>query len=485
VVAVLGNATSAGDVDSSVVAVFGDSHVTGHAGDVVAVMGNVFVNSRVDRSVVAVMGSIELGPSAEIGGDVAVIGGELIKDPRAIVHGGIENVLGGLVAHLPFTHAWLHRCLLYGRPLALGPGLEWAWGLALGFLVLYVLLGLLFPRAIEQCATTFERHPGESLVTSLAAILLGPVVTILLLLTLIGVLAVPFLVAALIGAVLFGKAGMLAWIGRRCAPFLGSRPPHTVLAILVGGALVLALYCVPIVGFIVWFLLALLALGVALYATLLAGRAARGTRPLAFRPPPQMPPPPREPPPAGAFDPLGAAQQARSASDSAASADAAAPGPAAPGAGGPGANASAGPSGAGAAAAPALSPMDLLALPRAGFWPRMGGLLIDLVLVGMLFGWSHRGNEPQLILLALYGAVMWKLKGATVGGLICGLRVVRADGREIDWPTAIVRALGCFLSLAVIGLGFIWIAIDEHQQAWHDKIAGTLVVRVPPGMAHL
>jgi uncharacterized RDD family membrane protein YckC len=473
VIAVLGNATSAGEVDDSVVAIFGDSHVTGHTGSVVTVAGNVYVNSRIDDGVVAVLGNVELGPSAEIAGDVAVIGGTLIRDPHAIVHGGIENVLGDLAMHLPVSHEWLHRCLLYGRPLALGPGLGPAWALALGFLALYIFLGLLFPGAIEQCVTTLERHPGESLVTSLAAILLGPVVTILLVVTLFGVLAVPFLLAALFAAALFGKAGIMAWIGRRCAPFLGTSLPHNLIAILLGGAIVLALYCVPVVGFIVWFLLALLALGVALYATLLAGRAARRARLSAM-------PPPHGPPPASPFDPLAARQQARPSTGSAAAGAAAAAG-----VGGASASAASGPGAAAAAAAPALSPVELLALPRAGFWLRMGGLLIDLVLVGLLFGWSHTGNEPELILLALYGAVMWKLKGATIGGLIFGLRVVRADGREIDWPTAIVRALGCFVSLAAIGLGFIWIAVDEHHQAWHDKIAGTLVVRVPPGMTHL
>ena len=76
---------------------------------------------------------------------------------------------------------------------------------------------------------------------------------------------------------------------------------------------------------------------------------------------------------------------------------------------------------------------------------------------------------------------MWKLRGSTVGGIVLDLQVVRLDGREIDWPTAIVRALGCFLSLAVAGLGFFWIAFDEEKQAWHDKIAGTVVVRVVKG----
>ena len=50
-------------------------------------------------------------------------------------------------------------------------------------------------------------------------------------------------------------------------------------------------------------------------------------------------------------------------------------------------------------------------------------------------------------------------------------------GAELNWDTAIVRALGCFLSMVVVGLGFLWIVFDEDRQAWHDKIAGTLVVR--------
>jgi uncharacterized RDD family membrane protein YckC len=63
------------------------------------------------------------------------------------------------------------------------------------------------------------------------------------------------------------------------------------------------------------------------------------------------------------------------------------------------------------------------------------------------------------------------------------LKVVRIDQRELDWATAIVRALGCFLSLAVGGFGFVWVAFDDEKQSWHDKIAGTTVVRVPKGVS--
>jgi uncharacterized RDD family membrane protein YckC len=111
----------------------------------------------------------------------------------------------------------------------------------------------------------------------------------------------------------------------------------------------------------------------------------------------------------------------------------------------------------------------------------MAALLIDVLLVGVLLHLLG-SHHLELLVLAAYGAVMWKLRGSTVGGIVFDLRVVRLDGRAVDWETAIIRALSCFLSLAVAGLGFFWIAIDDNSQAWHDKIAGTVVVRVPKGV---
>ena len=123
-------------------------------------------------------------------------------------------------------------------------------------------------------------------------------------------------------------------------------------------------------------------------------------------------------------------------------------------------------------------------MERAGFWIRTAALVLDLILVGIvtsLLPFAHHNGHLHLLLLAVYGAVMWRYKATTIGGVICHLRVVRMDGRAIDWPTAGARALGCFLSLAVAGLGFLWVVFDPERQSWHDKIAGTVVVRVPRG----
>ncbi|PAW80269.1 MAG: hypothetical protein B9S27_06590 [Opitutia bacterium Tous-C8FEB] len=122
-------------------------------------------------------------------------------------------------------------------------------------------------------------------------------------------------------------------------------------------------------------------------------------------------------------------------------------------------------------------------MPRAGLLVRIAALAIDALVVGIVVALAHALAPAFLLVLAGYGAVLWRLRGTTIGGTVCGLRVVRTDGREVDWTTAGLRALGCFLSLLPLGLGFLWIAFDRDHQAWHDKVAGTVVLRVPRGVA--
>jgi len=472
VVAIFGSSDSAGEVRDSVVAVFGDTRAAGNVGDAtVAVFGDVYVDGKVNGDVVAVFGNVELGPDAEIGGDVVAIGGVLTRDPRAVIHGNVQRILGGLVGSVHWLRPWIEHCLLYGRPLAFSSSIGWTWGLALGFLALYVLMALLFRDGVERSIHTLEDHPAESMVAALLTALLKPVVFVLLFITVIGIAAVPFLWIALLCAGMFGKVAVLGLLGRRCTPFLAGGPlAHTAISVIIGGLIVLGLYTIPVIGFIVYILLGMLGIGVVVYTLVLATRDARAVR---------------SNPAAAGTSATGSAfvgAVGAAGADASSATDSPPPGPPPPGPPPPSNSPPPSSEGAPAAAAP---PLNLLALPRAGFWIRMGALFIDAVLIGFVLGWMHHAFDVRLIGLAAYGAVMWKLKGSTVGGIICGLKVVRLDGREIDWSTAIVRALGCFLSLAVAGLGFIWIAVDADKQSWHDKIAGTVVVSAPPGTSRL
>lgn len=399
---------------NNVVSIFGNTTITGTVADsAVAVIGSTYIDGKVEGDVVAVIGDIDLGPNAEVGGDVVNVLGAVHRDPAALVHGGVHHVLSGNFSDFNWLHQWITRCFLYGRPLAPEGGLGWAWSLALGLLAFYACIALVFRNSVNRCVRTIDESPGHTVLAALIAMLLSPVLIVLLCVTVIGIAAIPVLCMAVLCLGLFGKAVSLAWLGHRVTHGFANPPLPPVLAVLVGGAIAIGLYLIPVLGLLMYNLLGFLGFGAVVYALVLAFR----TRQAAM----------------GESSP------------------------------------------AVAATAPAASP----AMPRAGFAIRMLALLVDVLLVGFVMSVLRHQAHFHLIVLATYGAVMWKLRGATVGGSIFGLKVIRSDGRELDWETAIVRALGCFLSLAVVGLGFIWIAFDDGKQAWHDKIAGTLVIRVP------
>ena len=443
VVSIFGSSTSSGNVGDAIVSVIGNTRVTsGTVGDVaVAVMGNTYVNGHVKGEVVAVLGNVEFGPDAVVDGEVVCVGGEVIRDPRAVLHGNIQHIaIAG--HHLNFNglHAWFTQCLQYARPLAFGPNLLWAWCIALAFLGFYTLVALVAPEGVKKCVQTIEERPGKSILAGVLTLLLTPVAYLLLVLTLaigIGFVLIPFFSLGLFFAGLFGKVVMLAWLGRRITKLFGDGPlAHPVFAVLIGGAIVLGLYTVPILGFVVYKLLGFLGLGVVVYTLLLMLKSNR------------------------------AAAAAKAAAIAASRAAAIPP-----------------TADAGSMLPPVISAATL---PHAGFWRRIGATILDFILIGIAMGmlhsvfhWSNGGGLP--LWFAVYNVVMWATKGTTIGGIICGLKLVRLDDRPVDWGVAIVRGLSAFLSLAVAGLGFIWVAFDDEKQSWHDKIAGTTIVQVPKG----
>jgi uncharacterized RDD family membrane protein YckC len=258
------------------------------------------------------------------------------------------------------------------------------------------------------------------------------VLFILLVITIVGIpVAIVVVPATLIGCILFGKAAIYSLVGRS----LTGRQTPIVVATLVGALLLMLLYFVPYLGAVLW-----LTVGFFGFASVVA-TLFTSNRPAAPAPALAVP-----------------AQAV------------AAPAPAAPQ---PPVAEGVPPVFPTAAPGTCLLPPSEVALPRAGFWIRMVALLVDVLLVGIV----TRVHEWFPAALAIYGAVLWKLRGATIGGIIFGLKVVRLDGKASDWATMIVRALGCFFSLIVVGLGFFWIAFDPEKQAWHDKIAGTVVVK--------
>ena len=67
--------------------------------------------------------------------------------------------------------------------------------------------------------------------------------------------------------------------------------------------------------------------------------------------------------------------------------------------------------------------------------------------------------------------------GKTIGKMIMGITVIGDDGEPIDIVKAFARRAFSFFSASFFFIGFLWALFDTNSQTWHDKIAGTLVVK--------
>jgi uncharacterized RDD family membrane protein YckC len=142
-------------------------------------------------------------------------------------------------------------------------------------------------------------------------------------------------------------------------------------------------------------------------------------------------------------------------------------------------------------------------LEYVGFWLRVLAAIVDSILVVVLtmpllrlvygratdltgpdFADHPIGFLVEWVLPAAAVIVFWMARQATPGKMVISARIVDArTGAKPSVGQAIVRYLGYYVSLIPFGLGLIWVGLDRRKQGWHDKLAGTVVVRPRRGAA--
>jgi uncharacterized RDD family membrane protein YckC len=141
-------------------------------------------------------------------------------------------------------------------------------------------------------------------------------------------------------------------------------------------------------------------------------------------------------------------------------------------------------------------------LEYAGFWSRVGASLIDTILISILifpmllsvYGTAYLGSEAFIagpadfmisyVLPAVIVVLLWVKLSTTPGKMAIGATIV--DARTGGKPTStqfLIRYIGYYVSMLPLFLGFIWVGFDARKQGWHDKMAGTVVVRRKGGAA--
>ncbi|SFL59268.1 Uncharacterized membrane protein YckC, RDD family [Gracilibacillus orientalis] len=133
----------------------------------------------------------------------------------------------------------------------------------------------------------------------------------------------------------------------------------------------------------------------------------------------------------------------------------------------------------------------------AGFWMRFWAYLVDLIIVfsingilllpfkfmndgfSMEFGyWTVTGIIGSIVFY-LYFLLMTKFFNQTLGKMIFGLRVIRADSKSLRWSDLIFReVVGRFIHRVFFIAVFLYlfVAFTTQKQGIHDMIGNTRVV---------
>jgi uncharacterized RDD family membrane protein YckC len=143
-----------------------------------------------------------------------------------------------------------------------------------------------------------------------------------------------------------------------------------------------------------------------------------------------------------------------------------------------------------------------------GFWIRFGARIIDGFVLGVPFmllaavfipNLLRTGSQPSnpavavffLSLIAVgllsaitYEVLMLRYRGATVGKMACGLKVVRSDGRSLGWGVSFGRFFMWnivtngipYLNFILMLVSGIMAGVDDEKRAIHDRVCDTRVI---------
>jgi uncharacterized RDD family membrane protein YckC len=416
------------------------------SGGVVLIGGTGTIGGNVDGDLVMIGSKASF--SGTVNGDLVVIGSNLRIDAGAVTNGdfvslaseaigadelkvnGERVILNTFSPAVPIVkEVFVNIAQL--RPMS--PFSVFSWTLAIIVLMVRLLLGLMFPKAFAAASTILGERPIPSFLIGLAVILGSAVLSFLLVITLVGIIALPFLGLAIFILDLFGCTSVCYWIGKRIVPHLAERSYASYVWIIAGTAVTWVLYCIPVIGFIAAGVVSLLGLGT--FSIYLVERY-RPTIPQSLTPT-TAPAEAAMPPPVQSI-PL---------------------------------------------ALPSVEPAFAVSLPRAQFFPRLVANLIDLAVLYALLSSLHF-TRATLPFWVLYRFGMFAWRSSTLGQIVLNLRVQKPDGSSLvgDYSSALIRALSSLLSLIPLGLGFIWILFNRELEAWHDKISGTYVVQQNPSV---
>jgi RDD family len=414
--------------NGAVVLIGGTGEIDGTVnGDLVLIGSKATVAGTVNGDLVTVGSNLTFISGAVANGDYVSVASE-VKGEQELTTNGERVSLNTYSPVVPVVKEALTNIVAMRT---MSPTSIFGWMLALVMLLVRLVLALIFPKVFVGTEAIIRDRPGPSLLVGLAMILGGAVLSFLLAITVIGIIALPFLALALFIVNIFGSAAVCYAIGRRITPQLATQRYATYLWIICGTVVIWVLYCIPVIGFIAAGVVSLLGIGT--FAIYLVDRyRSNASRTLPA--------------------PIAPVETENSATVRSSP-----------------------------LALPSIKAKMAIGAPKAQFLPRLFASIIDLIVLYALLSSVHLSHAiiPAWVLYR-FGMFVWK--SSTLGQIVLNLQVQKRDGSSLvsDYSGALIRALSSLLSLIPLGLGFIWILFNRDLEAWHDKISETYVVQLNP-----
>jgi len=76
-------------------------------------------------------------------------------------------------------------------------------------------------------------------------------------------------------------------------------------------------------------------------------------------------------------------------------------------------------------------------------------------------------------------AVFWLKSGQTLGMQAWRIKLVAFDGTKPTLTQALLRCLGACVSIACLGIGYLWCLVDKQNRYWHDYLSSTELELLP------
>lgn len=232
-------------------------------GNIIVAGGTITVNGEIRGDIVAFGGVINVSETGHVTGKVNTVGGVLQQADKSRIDGGVSK---GVPQDFNWNFNPSTSPVVPAAPRqnSVLTQIMWAGLQALALAAMAVLCALLFPVPTRRVADAIAHEPVISGGIGLLTLIVTPALLLVLTLTII---LIPL---TLIGALLAVLAGLFGWIalgfelGERLAKLFNTQwaaPVSAGVGTLVLSLVVSSINIIPCVGWVVGFLLVVLALG--------------------------------------------------------------------------------------------------------------------------------------------------------------------------------------------------------------------------------